>query len=115
MLNYNGDVNHSQQVRHGAVVMFLTTHSVFEQLLLYDERERSTLPGARVGGCPGRRGGAGVAGRAHKELTDTRVRCARVCCVARVLGVVRAARRAAARVRCRAVPCAAGLDLRIEL
>ena len=52
MLNYNGDVNHSQQVRHGAVVMFLTTHSVFEQLLLYDERverrepgeERSTVP-----------------------------------------------------------------------
>jgi len=42
------------------------------------------------------RRGAGVAGRAHKELTDTRVRCARVCCVARVLGVVRAARRAAA-------------------
>jgi hypothetical protein len=33
MLNYNGDVNHSQQfhnrLRHGAVVMFLTTHSVF--------------------------------------------------------------------------------------
>jgi hypothetical protein len=80
-------------------------HTIGMQLL-YDERERSTLPGARVGGCPGRRGGAGVAGRAHKELTDTRVRCARVCCVARVLGVVRAARRAAARVRCRAVPCA---------
>ena len=93
MLNYNGDVNHSQQVRHGAVVMFLTTHSVFEQLLLYDERERAERRGTVPGSA---RRGAGVAGRAHKELTDTRVRCARVCCVARVLGVVRAARRAAA-------------------
>jgi len=84
--------------------MFLTTHchSVFEQLLFRTTTtsesadrggrtaERNTVPGSA-------RRGAGVAGRAHKELTDTRVRCARVCAVrARVLGVVRAARRAAA-------------------
>jgi len=53
MLNYNGDVNHSQQVRHGAVVMFLTTHSVFEQLLLYDERERAERGEERCLGRPG--------------------------------------------------------------
>lgn len=90
--------------------MFLTTHSVFEQLLLYDHggraRARTAEAGPRRRGtrCLGRvpgsaRRGAGVAGRAHKELTDTRVRCARVCAVSRAFSALCARRGALPRVR----------------
>lgn len=74
MLNYNGDVNHSQQVRHGAVVMFLTTHSVFEQLLLYDASESARSAernGAWVGPAR-RRCSRPSAQRAHRHTGSLR-------------------------------------------
>jgi hypothetical protein len=87
--------------------MFLTTHSVFEQLLLYDHRtsesadrggrttaERNTVPGSSAWVGPARRRcSRPSAQRAHRHTGSLRA-CVR--CVARVLGVVRAARRAAA-------------------
>jgi hypothetical protein len=91
--------------------MFLTTHSVFEEVLLVhdvdDRRARARSDrggrtrGRRRGTVPGSaRRGAGVAGRAHKELTDTRVRGARVCALcARAFSALCARRGALPRVR----------------
>jgi len=88
--------------------MFLTTHSVFEEVLLVhdvDDRrasgaERPRRPDARTAerngawvGPARRRCSRPSAQRAHRHTGSLRA-CVR--CVARVLGVVRTARRAAA-------------------